>query len=199
MIDIKTMLEQKWGSFIETPYHSYVFNAPMPFVSSNAKLNVLFNPRYEKEINNVYNAYLQTDIPNELIAFYQKFNGVRLFANSLSVYGIQESGGSDYQPYDILMNNWNNNDCNKHNLVFVASVGGQYDFGFKRNEVSKIYGIKVGEGDGEILQTFESFDVFFEHYFNYLINEYDNNARKIHPNMKYKGIPCLEHLSYELK
>ena len=196
MIDIKAMLEAKWGEFISDSDSYYKFNGPMPFISNETKLNVLFNHKGISDIKKIYSTYLDTDVPHELLGFYKKFNGVRLFANSLSVYGIQDYSSKDYQPYDILICNRNSADYNKCGLILVASIGGEYNFGFKRNELSKIYGIQAG--NGEIIQTFDSFDTFFEHYFCHLIDEYGYDCRKIHINEEYKGIPVLEHLSYEL-
>lgn len=196
MIDFKVQLENKWGGFSHPTHSDYEYNAPMHFISPNAKLNVLFSPKNEEDIHQLFLNHFDTDIPKDLMEFYKRYNGVRLFFGSLSVFGIQKFGEKDYQPYDLLMNNYNNRDCNRYDLVLVATIGGQYVFGFKRNELTKIYGFKVREG--EIVQTFESFSDFFEHYFNCLFNEYDANAKKIHPNLNYKGIPCLEHLSYAL-
>lgn len=191
----KLKLEEKWGKFEQKSKERNMTNCPLKFISKEARLNAFFSPEPEEYIQKIFKDYLKTEIPLSLQTFYSKFNGCRLFFSSLNVYGVQY-GLKGLMPYDLFVCNNNSGIDNKNNLVYIASIGGNYDFGFKRDELTKIYGVKVGSD--EIVQTFNSFEEFFDHYFNHLFNEYDKDGKKLHPNEKYKDIPVLYHMSYDL-
>ena len=195
MIDYKNLLKDKWGNFEKIG--SYISNGEMPFISKDARLNVFFEPLPVETTEEYFADVLKAELHPELKSFYEWTNGCRLFFASLSVYGIRGKCKDMLVPFDLEYENKNLlKTMPKDKYVYFASIGGAYVFAYDKNTPSKVYGMKVGST--EILQTFEGFYDFFDHYFNVLIDEYDVDGRKIHPTEAYKGIPILENKCIEL-
>ena len=68
-------MEGKWGKFIKR--NSYFEQGEMPFVSKQARLNVLFDPLNDAEIETIESQL--GFLPDVLKTFYKKTNGCRLF------------------------------------------------------------------------------------------------------------------------
>lgn len=193
-------LEEKWGQFEKAT--NYVCNGKMPFVSGEARLNVLFDPCFGAQVEDCFACQLKAPVLEELKRFYQVSNGCRLFFGSLSVFGIACHPEDDYEPFDLFRENTNlvsklgPLERRKCTYVFFASLGGDYVFGYDKKQPSKVFGFKPGSL--RILQEFPSFDDFWKHYFEGLFVEYDDDCRKIHRNEEDAGIPFLEHLTHEL-
>ncbi|MBR1651663.1 MAG: SMI1/KNR4 family protein [Lachnospiraceae bacterium] len=197
-MDFLSTLEKKWGKMRKEGH--YTANGKMSFISDETRLNVVFEPIDDSAIESAFYEKLKSEILPELKAFYKKHNGCRLFFSSLSVFGVQQNNREVYEPYDIVYENLNYysslREKKKPNIVFFASLGGKYLFGYDRIELSKVYCIK--KGSKEIEQEFDSFDEFFSHYFDALIKMYDADCHKVNPNEEYKGIPVLENVTYDL-
>lgn len=195
MKDYKKLLQDKWGSFEKNG--NYISNGEMPFISKEARLNVLFEPLQTEKVEEYFADILKAELHPELRSFYEWTNGCRLFFASLSVYGIRGECKDVLVPFDLDYENRNLlKTMPDDKYVYFASIGGAYVFAYDKKLPSSIYGMKVGSM--EILQTFESFNVFFDHYFGALLDEYDNEGRKLHPTEAYKGIPVLENKCIEL-
>lgn len=196
------LLERKWGKF-EATGHSLV-NGKMPFVSDVARLNMLFTTESVDLIASRVHDRFHCDLPEQLIEFYKELNGCRLFFGSLNVFGIQNYPTEVYQPYDIFTENNHilgsikGTSKDKCNMLFVASIGGDYAFGFDRDKPAQIIGIKKG-ADPSPVQAFPDFNSFFGFHFNRLINEYSADCKKIHPSSQFKGIPALENITIEIQ
>lgn len=188
MKDILYLLKIKWGEFIKSG-HAFC-NQQMPFVSDEAYLNVLYEPQ-TNAMQGVFNS-LGSNILPELLAFYEKYNGCRLFFSSLNIFGVQCFDEEIYEPFDLALENHIIQESFKdNNYVFFASLGGDYVFAYKKDEGSKIYAVKKGEK--KVLKVFENFDSWFSYYFDALYEEYDEEGQKKHPNKRYKEIPALYH------
>ena len=88
------------------------------------------------------------------------------------------------------------NDNLATNSTNIASLGGEYLFALNKNEESKVFGFKVGSS--KIAVEYEDFTSVFDQQFYRLMNEYDENAHKIHPNTEYLEIPVLANVTYSL-
>lgn len=193
-------LQQKWGEFKVT--ENYLEQCPMPFVSEQARLNVIFNPEEEKVINNVFEKLIKAKILPELKQFYKKCNGCRLFFGSLSIFGIQRHPKDVYEPFDVFQENkrllaqMNVYDREKCKYVFIGSLGGDYVFAYEPTELRTIYCMEAGKID--VIKTYNCFKEFFDCFFNVLIDEYDKDGHKIHINKIYNGIPALENITCDI-
>lgn len=188
MKDIFYLLKSKWGGFIKNG-HAFC-NQQMPFISDKAYLNVLYEPQ-TTAIQEVFNSFGCNVLP-ELLDFYKKYNGCRLFFSSLNIFGIQCFDEEIYEPFDLALENHIIQETFKdNNYVFFASLGGDYAFAYKKGECSKIYAVKKGKK--KVLKEFDNFDSWFSYYFDALYEEYDEEGQKKHPNKRYKEIPALYH------
>ncbi len=196
MNDYKTILQDRWGIFKKQG--KYLSNCEMSFISKDARLNVFFDPVAPTKTEEYFANVLKAELHPELKTFYKWTNGCRLFFASLSVYGITEEKCNDvFVPFDLDYENRNLSKTMPGNkYIYFASIGGSYVFAYDKKSPSKVYGMKVGST--EVLQTYEGFYDFFDHYFDALIDEYDDKGRKIHPTEAYKGIPVLENKCIEL-
>ena len=191
------LLEEKWGKLV--PEGHCLLNGQMPFVSTKARLNMLFLPEEQAVLSERISKICDCTIPEQLKAFYSQFNGCRLFFSSLNVFGVQAHPAEIYEPFDLwiennhILGNLSPKDRKKCDVVFFASIGGEYVFGFDKVNPSRVYGYK--KGSLVCVQEFPDFDSFFDFHFNRLINEYDEACRKKHPLKQYIGIPALEHLT----
>ena len=179
-----TELERKWGEFKKVDH--YWENGPLPFISDHTRLNVLFEPESDVLIHKTFHHSLECEILPELRAFYKSYNGCRLFNGAFNIYGIQNHREDIYEPFNIVLENFNNYAKVKINLsakkpfVVIGSLGGDYLFSYKTDELRTIYCTKSGER--KILKEFEDFNMFFSYCFHALIGEYDLEGRKIHPD-----------------
>lgn len=196
------LLESKWGA-LEEAGHCLV-NGKMPFVSDVARLNMLFpTENIELFITRVHDRF-QCDLPEQLIEFYKRFNGCRLFFGSLNVFGMQNHPDEVYQPYDLfvennhIMGSIKGPSKDKCNMLFIASIGGDYAFGIAKDNPGTITGIKKGAKFSSV-QVFPDFNAFFDFHFRRLFSEYSTDCRKIHPSIQFRGIPALENLSIEIQ
>ena len=191
-MDILSKLESKWGNFI---VHGHALcNKPMPFVSSKAFLNILFAPNTEC-VQSSFDSLDAKPLPG-LIEFYKKYNGCRLFSSSLNIFGVQLYRNDLYEPYDLFRENLNiQSKFKDDNYMFFASLGGDFVFAYRKDELCKIYAFKKGQKN--LLKTYSTFLDWFNYYFNALFEEYDTEGRKVHPNDVFKEIPVLYHETNE--
>ncbi len=193
-------IEKKWGK-MEHKEH-YCFNCPLPFISEKALLNIVFDAEEIDVIEKLYEESFMAEIPNFLRNIYLNCNGCRLFFSSLSVYGFQRHPKDLYEPYDMIRENANNYSKmpkgikERCKLVFFASLGGAYIFGFEYDNPSRIYMLNASDYKTEGI--YPDFASFFDTFFDALFDEYDEKGYKKHPNEQDKGIPALENLTYTL-
>ena len=193
-------LVDKWGTMKHLGH--YCANGDMPFISAAARLNIVFDPEKKDMIDAVFQSQFNCEASDALKAFYAESNGCRLFSGSLNVWGIQLHPEDLFEPFDLMLENQRVMAKIKlprmeiERYYFFASLGGEYIFGIKKDENSRVYGFKSGSKD--IAIQFDGFDDFFDHFFSKLLDEYDLTGRKKHPNIEYQGIPVLENVTYKL-
>ena len=137
--DVLNKIESKWGEFLT--FGHALCNKQMTFVSEKAYLNILYKPQINA-IKKAFNSFSPT-IPLDLLDFYKKYNGCRLFFSSLNIFGVQCFDEEIYEPFDLALENHIIQESFKdNNYVFFASLGGDYAFAYKKDECSKIYAVK---------------------------------------------------------
>ena len=126
----------------------------------------------------------------ELEQFYQQFNGIMLFFESLRIYGLETEEKALYTSCDIVVQNENEglrytSDEFSHMIVFgyYASCLFCYD----KEKMDAVYVIDTKTE--KIVHVFKSIKDLLNYYLDYLIDEYDASGKKIHYNPKYKGLP----------
>jgi len=108
--------------------------------------------------------------------------GCRLFFGSLNVFGLQNNPVEVYQPFDFFIENNHISGCqngvkkNGNQIVFVASIGGDYAYGFIKESPKRIIGFK--KGSLKEVQDFPDFNSFFKFHFSRLFIEYDVDCKK---------------------
>lgn len=188
-------LENKWGTLIRMG-DSFV-NGRMTFISDVAQLNVMFSPLKNQEIEQI-EMQLGT-LPSQLKQLYKQTNGCRLFFGSLNILGVRKYSDDLFEPYGIVEENFSvhnemiKNSCEDSNLVFIASLAGDYFFAHKKEETDKIYCVK--RGSSTVLKEFNDLEEMFDYYFTVLYNEYGSDCKKIHIKPEDKDIPVIAHLS----
>lgn len=96
----------------------------------------------------------------------------------------------------LLTGSLKGNEKENNQIVFVASIGGDYAYGFFKDSPERIIGVK--KGSIKLVQEFPDFNSFFEFHFNRLIDEYDIDCRKKNPLKQFQGIPALENVSTDI-
>ena len=95
-------LQSKWGCF-EKDNH-YLKQMDTSNGKKKAYLNILFNPIAQSEF--VFaKIILNCDLHPNLLHFYEQFNGIMLFSESLRIYGIETNSNALYDSYDIVAQN----------------------------------------------------------------------------------------------
>lgn len=185
-------LEEKWGKFIKR--NSYFEQGEMPFVSKQARLNVLFDPLNETEIETIESQL--GSLPDTLKTFYRNTNGCRLFFGSFNIFGLRKNLDDVFEPYGILEENLVLNlATGNEKYVFFASIGGDYFFAYEKEEKKCVYCIK--RDGNEVLKTFSNIQECFEYYFYKLYKEYGSDCKKIHILPEDKDFPLVAHLTIE--
>lgn len=193
-MNFKEKLIKKWGE--GTELNNCWVQKKLNFISDEARLNILFHPLtdltpYKKVLGNVAS--------ENLLEFYSRFNGCKLFSNSLCIYGLQEKSNETYQTYDLK---WENNRVKLmlelNDYTFFGSLGGQYLFALKSDTIEEtIYCINID--NGEVVKKFDNFNLLFSTLFNNLYKEYDENGQKTHKNKDFKNIKSLFNTTIEKK
>lgn len=205
----KKILEDKWGKFGKYDnYFGQGFINETKKKKDGFFFNILFEPMYDQLMNlldeskkrsmiDIIKSGELTDIWRqntknkivllpELEDFYKQYNGFKLFLSSFCIYGIWPYNRENYEynPYDIFYTNATNWHCSlkyHSNLIAFGSLG-DYAFCYDRNELKKIYVINQFD-KSPILQTFDCFEEFFDHYFFKLIDEYGVDFTKKEQNL----------------
>ena len=190
---LKEKLINKWD--VGLNLNNCWIQKELPFISKDARLNILFNPIDIEKYNHIF---INTN-NIKLFKFYNLYNGCKLFSNSLCIYGIQSKSNDFYQTYDL---EWENKRIsqmiNTNDYVFFGSLGGQYVFGLKRDEKEeKVYCLNVDNGN--VVKVYDDFELMFNTIFNNLYEEYDNNGVKLHKNEDFKIIKSLYNTTIEEK
>lgn len=145
----------------------------VPHVALEAWLHEIYYPLSQEKISKLENQ-LQKGLPSELIQFYGIANGLNIFSDSLSIWGLRESyervGDGATQPYDIVALNEENSWYSPKGWLFFGGYswdGSQmvYDLISEKQAVAR-----VENGSTKILQEWPDF-------WNWLINETQRLAK----------------------
>ncbi len=200
----KKVLENKWGKFEKLDnYYAQGFINETKKKKDGFFFNILFEPMYDQlmdlldenkkkstidilksgDLTDIWRQNSNTKIVllPELEDFYKQYNGFKLFLSSFCIYGIWPYNKENYKynPYDIFYTNATNWYCSMKyhpNLIAFGSLG-DYAFCYDRNELKKIYVVNQFD-KSPILQTFDSFEEFFDYYFYNLVEGYNEDFTK---------------------
>ena len=140
---------------------------------------------------------LNATLSPELKEIYKVCNGFMAFNESLFIYGLDGEYQGKYKPSLIFRNNmifklsYLPKDCKEYILFGEYS---QWLFCYEKDDFSKVY--SVDKYTGNILHIFNTIKDLINYYFDYLIDEYDINGKKIHKFDLTKGT-FMEEISLE--
>lgn len=197
-MDILQELEKYWGPL--TYFDHWIEQLDIPFVFEKAKFNLLFKPLPISEIRCIFQNEIQMSVPNQLEEFYLKYNGCRLFSDSLCIYGLQVYPEDVFEPYDVFKETQKLLFKFKHfnsNHFLIGSLGGQFLFAMDKTNPIKVY--VFNSDTGKLVNTYEDFAECFCTVFSNLMKEYDSCGKKKHINKKYVNIPILSNLCFDQK
>ncbi len=129
-----------------------------PHVASQAWLHIIYASLINSQIELIRTA-ISIEIPNDLIEFWGYANGVNLFSDSISIWGLRTSyvrtGEDAYQPYDITSLNNEGTILKLNCLAFGSySIDGSliaYDFVISSTKVYRLEKIT-----SKVLQEWET-------------------------------------------
>jgi len=179
MIEFKTRLEQKWGAFEKD--ENIWKQRNIASISPRTYLNVLFIP-VNKELYKIFEEDFNCKLPEELLEFYNSYNGIMLFSQSFRIFGFNLYVNTSYQTLNLYFENERLNfkkRCPKYANMVSFGYYAEYNFCFDRNDNKKIYVISRNTFDH--VHTFDNLQELFDHYLPPLIDEYNMNGNKIHP------------------
>lgn len=187
-------LQNKWGCFEKDKHYLKQMD------TSNGKkksyLNILFNPVAHSEFD-FAKKILNCDFHLSLLHFYEQFNGIMLFSESLRIYGVETNNNALYDSYDIVAQNEDDDIQGYGEQYANFIVFGYYSsclFCFDKTNFDYLYVFDTKQE--KIVYKFKSLEELLTHYVDYLINEYDENGKKIHYDKNLEGLP-LANVSLE--
>lgn len=195
MTNIVKRLEAKWGAFEKDNY--YLKQCDMSKGRKASYLNVLFNP-LDRSKYNFAEKMLDCKLHPELEKFYKNYNGIMLFFESLRIYGLETGNDAIYDSCDIVEQNVN------EGLQYISKdfsnmiVFGYYSsclFCYDKTKLDSIY--VIDKNQAKIIHSFKTIDELLNYYLDYLIDEYNNDGKKIHYNPEFEGLP-MANISTEL-
>ena len=188
-------LESKWGCFKQEK--NYLTQCELVFGDSKSNLNVLFNS-IDIEEYNFAKKVLDCEFPLSLIKFYEKYNGLMLFSESLRIYGVETNDKDIYCSYDIVEQN-EFDDIKSYGSKFKNYiVFGCYSsclFCFDKCNLEHLYVFDTNSQN--IIHQFSNINDLLSYYVDYLLEEYDTNGKKINYDKQLEGLP-ISNLSLEI-
>lgn len=187
MIELIKRLELKWGPFETDQYYLKQWDTSLG--QKKSYLNVLFNPVAPSELQFPQDIFKCAFHPS-LLKFYEQYNGIMLFSESLRIYGVEASDAALYDPYDIVAQNIDDN-IQAYGEQFASFVVfGYYSsclFCFDKTNLDALYVVDTERA--KVVHTFASVSALLNYYVDYLIDEYDENGKKIHFDKSLAGLP----------
>lgn len=180
-------LESKWGSF-ERDQH-YLKQWDTSGGRKNSYLNILFNPAAFSSLQ-LAKEYFKCEFHPSLLKFYEQYNGIMLFSESLRIYGIESNDAGLYDPYCIIAQNIDDNIQAYGEQFANFVVFGYYSsclFCFDKTNFDSLYVVDTEQE--KIVYSFKSLAELLAHYVDYLIDEYDVCGKKIHYDKSLEGLP----------
>lgn len=187
MKEIIKRLEAKWNAF-EKDKH-LLKQCDISGGRNETYLNVLFAPVSHNELGTIRDAF-SCELPHSLLELYKKYNGIMLFSESLRIYGVETNFDALYDTYDIVAQNEDDNIQGYGEQFSSFVVFGYYSsclFCFDKTNLDFLYVFDTKQE--KIVYKFKNLVELLTHYVDYLINEYDENGKKIHLDKSLEGLP----------
>lgn len=154
-----------------------------PHVAPRAWLHIIYASLSNSQIETIRSA-ISVELPNDLVEFWGYANGVNLFSDSISIWGLRTSyvrtGEDAFQPYDIVSLNNEGIISKLKCLAFGSySIDGSlitYDLVVSSTKVYRLEQIT-----GKVLQEWETLWVWLESEVERLSMLYDENGVEYNP------------------
>lgn len=210
-------IEKRWGAFKK------VDNAKCNCLHKDIKeekgvkfySNLMFDPIPLDVHVKKYKEYFNCEIPQFLRELYSIINGINFFFGSIIIFGhvsndFFEEGsylpesypGGPFYCFTTFTVNYEKRYGKEYPIElydnfeyrYFGAIGNNH-LAFKPGE-EKIY-VFVDGKDGEFLKTYDSFQECYDHYFYGLMEEYDDNGLKKHPNKMFKKFPLYYNKTFK--
>jgi|GEM_PF-377868 len=80
-----------------------------PHIGTEAWFHKLYQPALSEDEIGLVADSLKVNMPDDYIEFFREYNGINLFSDALSIWGLRKSysrtGDEVYQPYDVISHN----------------------------------------------------------------------------------------------
>ncbi len=210
-------LEKRWGKFKQLdnakgncPQHNYKAKT-----SKVLYPNLFFNPIPLEVYEDLIKENDFCEIPSFLKEIYTICNGLLLFYGSINIFGdtfsdyYKEGNNnpddytkSSYFFFDSLKIEYKKHQRKDYNIQyykdfeyrFFGAIGSNY-LAFKPGD-EKIY-VFVDGTYGETIKIYNNFQECYDHYFYGLMEEYDDEGKKKHPNEMFKKFPWFYNKTFK--
>lgn len=151
----------------------------VPHVAPQAWLHILYSPLQEVYINQL-ETKLTKKIPQDLRVFFSVFNGINIFSDSLSIWGMKSSysrtDGNEFQPYDLIaLNEEKHYDINENWIVFGSySWDGSYMIFDLESDLNKVF--RCDSDSNEKLQEWPNLSTWLNCEIERLSQLFDENG-----------------------
>lgn len=147
---------RRWKSNeTQTLSNGTVLICKVPHIAPQAWLHRLYGPLTEEKISQL-DSKLTKKLPKDFRDFLSNFNGVNIFSDSISIWGVKTSyvrtGEEAFQPYDLCdLNDEKSNEISDEWLVFGSySWNGSYMVYNINRDIEKVF--RCDNDSNEILQ-----------------------------------------------
>lgn len=80
-----------------------------PHIGTEAWFHELYQPALSEDEIGLIADSLKVSLPDDYVEFFREYNGINLFSDALSIWGLRKSytrtGDEVYQPYDVISHN----------------------------------------------------------------------------------------------
>lgn len=175
MENIIKQIQNKYGSWQKEK--NYYYNCVLKDYGPTIYLNIVFNEQKYRENISFLNQN-GVFVPEQLKAFYEKWNGFAFFTHSFEIYGFCDNMDNVYRPLDLSKMNWMLRAQYKwpDELVSFGTYG-VYEFCLKKRDKSSV--IYITRRDTcKVVNTFDNFVSLIEFCFSAVDKMYDKEGYK---------------------
>jgi|SRR5581483_3002393 len=158
----------------------------VPHVGSEAYLHTVYPPLNDKKIKEIVKK-IQRPLPEQLVDFYQKSNGLRMFANTFSISGLRETydreGDKARQPSDLSDSNLRERPKNaQQEAVFFGFYEWDGSQTWMAPDDEKVY--LCARYDAKPLKNWKGLDTFLYSEFKRLSKFFDKRGKMFDEDAK---------------
>lgn len=157
-----------------------------PHIGTEAWFHEIYLPSLnEDEIKHIATS-LKVDLPDDYIEFFKEFNGINIFSDELSIWGLRKSykrtGDEVYQPYDVITHNQELRAKKPGSVLVVGSYS--YDNSLIAYNLadSKTKVFRYNSSKFKVLNTWQSLTELLESEVKRLSRLFDEKGVKINKN-----------------